>query len=284
MNAPTELDKKHEVYAEAAWRLWSKVRKWYSRTYDILFSLTNSTIWQSPKELAIKWIEKVAPEEWEILKDDPNESFEVRSLKDSIRKRSLSMVWQFLYHVVINEPSLFQRFTTRKLVNTTLVSTLSPHDQDRIIATELMTRFQQWKSVLSLLAQNDIEAEERKLMSVPIFIPWENGETQCQLTFEWHINPLEAFPELPVEHGIDLVGMEIQPMMIGVRLSVISKITIPPELMRRYANVIPTENEWVVRGKVLAHLWDVPTYKKKAFWNKSNPKEPEWAWQPNPTY
>ncbi|GAB0174145.1 MAG: hypothetical protein HHAS10_00240 [Candidatus Altimarinota bacterium] len=284
MNAPTELEKKHEIYAEAAHRLWGRIRKGYSRTYDVLFSLTNSAVWQSPKELSVKWIEKVAPEEWAILKDDPSESLEARSLKDSIRKRSLSMVGGFLYHVVIKEPSLFQRFTTRKLVNTTLANTLSPHDQDRIIAAELMTKFQHWKSLLSLLAQNDIETEERKLISVPKFVPGENGETQCQLIFEGHIDPIEPFPELPVEHGMDVVGMQIQPTMIGVQVSVMSRITLPPELMKRYANVIPTENEGVVRGKILAHLGDIPVYKKKAFGNKSNPNEPEGVWQPNPTY
>lgn len=169
-------------FEEIAYTLWTKIRKGQSASHDILFDLVNTAVWQSPKELALKWIEKMAADEWKALADTPSEPIETRKSKEAIRKRLLTLAGQFLY-VTAKQPTFLQKFSTRLLVKEVLALELSHNDQDRIIAAELMTKFSSWKSLNSLLAENAIITPERNLVDAPNFaIDAGTGEESCLIT------------------------------------------------------------------------------------------------------
>jgi hypothetical protein len=147
-------------------------------------------VWQSPKEIALKWIEKMASDEWKDLADNPSEPIEIRKNKEIIRKRILITSGQFLY-MVATGPTFLQRYSTRLLVRAILARELSHNDQDRIIAAELMTKYKHWKSVASLISQNDILNEERVLIDASGFSLDEHGEESCILPIDGHIAPIQ---------------------------------------------------------------------------------------------
>jgi hypothetical protein len=177
-------------FEEIAYTLWTKIRKGQSASHDILFDLVNTAVWQSPKELALKWIEKMAADEWKTLTDSPSESIETRKSKEAIRKRLLTLAGQFLY-VTAKQPTFLQKYSTRLLVKEVLTQKLSHNDQDRIIAAELMTKYKHWKSLASLLSQNDILNDERVLVEMPSFSLNKEGEESCMLSIDGHVGHME---------------------------------------------------------------------------------------------
>ncbi len=90
--------------------------------------------------------------------------------------------------------------TTRLLVKSTVAETLPANDQDRVIATELMTSFRLWKSLLGTISQNEILTEKRILMDAPFFYIGKSGENACILKVAGHIDPLDSLPDLTIIH------------------------------------------------------------------------------------
>lgn len=114
---------------------------------DILYGLVSKTVWQSPFELALIWINMVAKEEWSNLADNPTDNLDTRNHKLETRKHLHFCIMAFLSEVNV-KPTMLQKLTTRLFVSEKLASTLPTHDQDRVLASALMLPYKKWKQVL----------------------------------------------------------------------------------------------------------------------------------------
>ena len=268
-------------FVEIAHLIWRKLHISFQNSHDIFFDNISTTIWQSPRELAINWMMRIAPTEWKSLQEMPNDAIEVRRNKEAIRRWLLSELYQVLGKMWMN-PTFIQSMSTRLLVRNTIAYALPTNDQDRVITAELMTTFPLWRSLLSTITLHDIATDERPIIEMPVFYTNENGEVVCHITVEGHRDPIESLPGLSIGHDVVEKNV-VNGWYMHTTEHNISRILISQNILRRHNNIIDhSDKEYKIRSAVITGLGGIPIFKKKGFWNKSIPKEPEWAWQANP--
>lgn len=151
MNKPEKIESKERITVEycrnQGMTIFSKLQQSMAGSSDIIFSLVSSTVWQSPFELALLWIDRVAKEEWSNLADDPNDELNVRNIKLNIRRQLHFNIMALLSEIQVT-PTIIQRATTRLLVREQLAVQLPTHDKDRVLASAIMLPYKRWKQAL----------------------------------------------------------------------------------------------------------------------------------------
>lgn len=71
----------------------------------------------------------------------------MRRIKYLFRKRIIKECSHLVYSLARN-PSFLQRMSTRLAIRDTLATDLDPHDQDRLIASEIHLPHRKWKQLL----------------------------------------------------------------------------------------------------------------------------------------
>lgn len=151
MNKPEKIESKERMTVEycrnQGMAIFSKLQQSMGGGSDIIFGLVSSTVWQSPFELALLWIDRVAKEEWSNLADNPNDELNVRNIKLNIRRQLHFNIMALLSEMRVT-PTIIQSITTRLLVREKLAVELPVHDKDRVLASALMIPYKRWKQVL----------------------------------------------------------------------------------------------------------------------------------------
>lgn len=266
-------------------QLWisiaGRIKKTLKRNFDIFFQILSNSTWQSPREIAAKWIMDSCPAEWSELKDNPNEELQTRREKETVRKQVLYEIGLVVLHIAENPP-LHQKMSTRLLVKRTLADTLSTHDQDRILTAELLTSYAKWKSLLSSIAQHSLVTDEQALMEVPYFHLDDAGDESCVIKVNGHIEPIETLPDIPLHHDALHFWMNLWFMALMAEYD-ITEILLTDQVLRRHTEMLhPNEVEQKVRNSVFEIMRWVPVYKKRWFGTATSGRVLDWKLSVSP--
>ncbi len=269
MNKPEKIESKERITVEycrnQGMTIFSKLQQSMAGSSDIIFSLVSSTVWQSPFELALLWIDRVAKEEWSNLADDPNDELNVRNIKLNIRRQLHFNIMALLSEIQVT-PTIIQRATTRLLVREQLAVQLPTHDKDRVLASAIMLPYKRWKQALWVLSHLDLP-DTIRIVDIPSLELDEKGEEVLNIHFRWkRMIDIENIPwiirkrrrslsMLPTKNGII-----VEPVLINT-------IKISTTVMSRFEGIIAEkEKEAKIRGIMFAAYSWLPVWKKRSFW------------------
>jgi hypothetical protein len=258
-----------------------KLQASYRQSFDVFYAIVSTTVWRSPKELAEIWIDQVTPEAWKSLEEQPSDSVDVRRSKESVRNGLLSSVSMVLANIWSN-PTFIQRLSTRVLIRNILAHDLPSHDQDRVIAAELMTTLRLWKSLQNTLTTHGIVSGDHPLLEMPLFEIDQNGGRSCMIKVKGPIKPIEALREITIIHGSN-IHQELRSGIVESREENTCLIIFPEHVLTRHEALIDPKNQaQALRNSLINGFDGIPVFKKWGHGNKPSKIEPKWVLRPSP--
>ena len=266
-------DGEREKYLTILNNILGAVKAWVNN-FDIFAELVSSTVWKSPKWLAPTWIERVASSDWNSLQDTPGDDLVVKRLKFLTRTEVLKGC-AMIVHVLAHNPTFLQRMTTRLAIRDTLAIHLEPHDQDRMIATELWVPYMRWKQLLGALSHVELPEWINQMNTPPIISLNDEWMLSSEIVFSGHVEFTDNQPAgIELDHGVGEYRIWIGAILALIHQP-ISVITVSENVMNRFENIIPPgDQERKIRSMVLHTMSELPAWKRRSIGgNKPEKKE-----------